>query len=186
LDTKELELFAIIAHKIWLRRNSMVFGGPIPSPSCLLKGARELMGDYRKSFVDAANRVNRSPRALSWWSKPAAGSIKINWDAVLDVRKKRMGVGIIARNAMGVVKAAMCTMLPYIQNPTVAEAIGARRVVEFAREMGFSSIEIEGVSREVVGFGELRGMLCFLREYSFGNSVVALLFSLLENCSCGA
>lgn len=33
LDTEELEPFAIIAHRIWLRRNSIVFGGPIPSPS---------------------------------------------------------------------------------------------------------------------------------------------------------
>lgn len=32
----------------------------------------------------------------------------------------------------------------------MAEAIGARRAVEFAREMGFSSIEYEGDSREVV------------------------------------
>lgn len=101
----ELELFAIMANKIWLRRNTVVFGGPVPSPTCLLKGARDLLGD---------------------------------------------GVGIIARNSMGLVKAAMCTVLPYIQNPTVAEAIGARRAVKFARKMGFSSIEIEGDSREVV------------------------------------
>jgi hypothetical protein len=45
LDTEELELFAIIANKIWLRRNTVVFGGPVPSPTCLLKGARELLGD---------------------------------------------------------------------------------------------------------------------------------------------
>jgi hypothetical protein len=32
----------------------------------------------------------------------------------------------------------------------VAEAIRARRAVEFARVMGFSSIEIEGDSHEVV------------------------------------
>lgn len=150
LDTEEMERFAIIAHEIWLRRNLMVFGGPIPSPSCLMKGAKELLGDYRKSSMDAANRENGSPRAPSRWSKPAIGSIKINWDAALDVRKNRMGVGIIARNDMGDVKAALCTTLPYIQNPSVAEAFGARRAVEFAREMGFSSIEIEGDSREVV------------------------------------
>jgi ribonuclease HI len=160
LDTDELELFAIIAHKIWLRRNSMVFGGPISSPSCLMKGAKELLGDYRKSSVDAANRENGSPGALSRWSKPAAESIKINWDAALDVRKKRMGVGIIARNDMGDVKAALCTALPYIQNPTVPEAFGARRAVEFAREMGFSSIEIEGDSREVVLALENSGDCC--------------------------
>ncbi|XP_062165107.1 uncharacterized protein LOC133871708 [Alnus glutinosa] len=146
----ELKLFAILSHKIWLRRNKVVFGGPVQSPSCLLKCAKDLLGDYRRSLVEAAVPVNRSSLVFSRWSKPAAGTIKINWDASLDVKKKIMGVGIIARNSMGLVKAAMCTVLPYIQNPSMAEAIGARRVVEFAREMGFSSIELEGDSREVV------------------------------------
>lgn len=118
--------------------------------------------------MDAANRVNRSPRALSRWSKPAAGSIKINWDVALDVWKKCMGVRIIARNAMGVVKAAMCIVLPYIQNPTVAEAIGARRAMEFAREMGFSSIEIEGDSLVVVLALGNSGECCI----SYGNIVL--------------
>jgi ribonuclease HI len=84
------------------------------------------------------------------WSKPDAGFIKINWDTALDVRQNQIGVGIIARDEMGEVKAALCTALPYIQNPSVAEAFGARRAVEFARERGFSSIVIEGDSREVV------------------------------------
>jgi len=38
---------------------------------------------------------------------------------------------------MGVVKAAMCAVIPYIRDPMVAEAIGARRAVEFGREMGY-------------------------------------------------
>jgi hypothetical protein len=150
LDSEEMELAVIIAHKIWLRRNLMVFGGPIPSPSVLVKGAKDLLGDFRKSSEDASNRENGSHRAISRWSKPVAVSIKLNWDAALDVRQNRMGVGIIARDEMGEVKAALCTTLPYIQNPSVAEAYGARRAVEFAREMGFSSIIIEGDSREVV------------------------------------
>lgn len=110
----ELELFVIVSHKIWLRRNKVVFGGPVPSPSRLLKGARELLGDYRRSLIEAAVPVVQSSFVSSRWSKPAAGTIKLNWDAALDVLKKITGVGIIARNSLGLVKAAMCTVLPYI------------------------------------------------------------------------
>jgi len=150
LDSEEMELAVIVAHKIWLRRNLMVFGGSIPSPSILVKGAKDLLGDFRKSFEEVPNQDNEGPRAISRWSKPDAGFIKLNWDAALDVRQNRMGVGIIARDELGEVRAALCTTLPYIQNPSVAETVGARRAVEFARERGFSSIVIEGDSREVV------------------------------------
>lgn len=46
LDEGELELFAVTAHKIWLLRNSLVFGGPVQSPSYLLKGATEELADF--------------------------------------------------------------------------------------------------------------------------------------------
>jgi ribonuclease HI len=150
LDTEEMEFAVIVAHKIWLRRNLMVFGGSIPSPSILVKGAKEVLEEFRKSFEEVPSREIEGPRATSRWSKPDAGFIKLNWDAALDARQNRMGVGIIARDELGKVRAALSTALPYIQNPSVAEAFGARRAVEFARERGFSSIVIEGDSREVV------------------------------------
>jgi hypothetical protein len=78
------------------------------------------------------------------------GNIKINWNAALDGQKKLMGVGIIARYSTGRVRAVMCSTLPYIRDPIVAEAISARRAVEFGREMGFSSIELEGEAQEIV------------------------------------
>jgi ribonuclease HI len=150
LDMEEMEFAVIVAHKIWLRRNLMVFGGSIPSPSILVKGAKEVLEEFRKSFGEVPNQEIEGPRATSRWSKPDAGFIKLNWDAALDVRQNRMGVGIIARDELGKVRATLSTALPYIQNPSVAEAFGARRAVEFARERGFSSIVIEGDSREVV------------------------------------
>jgi hypothetical protein len=61
-----------------------------------------------------------------------------------------MGMRIIARDSMGRVAALMCSTLPYIRDPTVAEVIGAKRAVEFGRERGFLSIELEGDAREVV------------------------------------
>lgn len=78
------------------------------------------------------------------------GNIKINWDATLDGRKKLMGVGIVAKDLSGRVVVAMCAFLPYIRVPTTTEAIGARGAVEFGRELGFNSIELEGDVREVV------------------------------------
>lgn len=58
LNDGGMELFAMIAHKIWLRRNRLVFGGSVQSPSCLLKGATEELDEFRKSLVDAVDPSN--------------------------------------------------------------------------------------------------------------------------------
>jgi hypothetical protein len=68
----------------------------------------------------------------------------------LDGRKKIMGMGIVASDCQGEVKAAMCDVIPYIRDPTVAEAIVARRAVQFGCNMGFESIELEGDAREII------------------------------------
>lgn len=44
----------------------------------------------------------------------------------------------------------MCSFLPYVMDPTVAESLGTRKALEFERDMGFSSIVLEGDAREVV------------------------------------
>jgi pantoate kinase len=122
----------------------------VQPPQCLLKGVIEELEEFWKTLGDVVASLNGGFNSPSQWSVPAVGNIKINWDVALDGRKKLMGVGIMARDSLGRVVAAMCAFLPYMRDPTTAEAIGARRAVEFGHELGFNSIELEGDVREVV------------------------------------
>jgi len=150
LEVEDLKLFAVIAHKIWSRQNRVVFGGSVLPPSILIKEALELLGDFRKDSATTIDLVNGGQTLHSRWLKPATNSIKINWDAAMDGRKKIMGMGIVARDCHGEVKAAMCDIIPYIRDSTAAEAIAARRAVQFGCDMGFDSIELKGDAREII------------------------------------
>jgi ribonuclease HI len=94
--------------------------------------------------------VDGDQATSSQWVKLMAGTIKINWDAAICVRKKLMGVGIVAMDSSRNVKAAMCSFLPDVTDPIVAESLGARKALEFRRDMGFSSIVLEGDVRGIV------------------------------------
>ncbi|XP_062169087.1 uncharacterized protein LOC133875100 [Alnus glutinosa] len=150
LNNEVLELFAVIAYKLWLRRNRAVFDDLLMLPSCLLKGATEMLEEFRQSHGVATSLANDRQATSSQWVKPSAGTVKINWDATLCSRKKIMGVGVVARDATGAVKAALCSYLPYVTDPSVAESLGVRKAVELGRDMGFPSIMLEGDAREVV------------------------------------
>jgi hypothetical protein len=127
LEVEDFELFAVIAHKIWYRQSRVIFGGSVLPPSILLKEAIELIGDFRKDLVIIVDPVNGGQSLHRRWLKPMTNSIKINWNAALDGRKKIIGMGIVVRDyCLGVVKTAMCAVIPYIRDPTVAEAIGAQ------------------------------------------------------------
>jgi hypothetical protein len=150
LEDTELEGFVSIAHKIWIRLNRVVFGGAVLPPTVLIKQALELVEDFRKTQVGTVELGQGELTSNGRWYRPTPNSIKINWDAALDGRKKLMGVGIIARDCQGVVKAAMCDDIPYIRDPIIAKAIAARCAVLFGRNLGFDSVDLEGDAREII------------------------------------
>jgi hypothetical protein len=61
-----------------------------------------------------------------------------------------MGIGIIARDHQGRVRAAKCEILPHVRDPVAAEAIGARSAVSFGCFMGFQTVDLEGETREII------------------------------------
>jgi hypothetical protein len=150
LEDKDLELFASIAYKIWARRNRVVFGGAVLPPSILIREATELVEEFRKSQEATVALGPGEQISHDRWLKPAVNSIKFNWDAALDGRKKIMGMGIVARDCQGEVKAAMCDVIPYIRDPSVAEAIAAHRAVQFAHNLRVQLIELEGDARDII------------------------------------
>jgi hypothetical protein len=101
LEDTELEWFASVAHKIWSRRNRVVFGGAVLPPTVLIKEAIELVEDFGKAQLGSTDLGQGGQTSHGRWHKPAPNSIKINWDAALDGRKKLMGMGIIARDCQG-------------------------------------------------------------------------------------
>jgi ribonuclease HI len=61
-----------------------------------------------------------------------------------------MGVGLVARDSTGKVRASMCNFLPYLTDPAVAEAYAARQGAELLRDMGFQKILLEGDAQVIV------------------------------------
>jgi ribonuclease HI len=150
LGAEDLELVAIIAQKLWLRRNTVVHGGAFLNPICLIKCATEELEGFHLATANGQPVSQATVNRSQPWVKPPEGKLKINWDAAVCKKKKIMGVGIVIRDHMGVVRAAMCLSKPYVSDPVVAEALGAREAVELCRKLGLQSFLLEGDAKEIV------------------------------------
>jgi hypothetical protein len=151
MEDEEVEKFAIIAQRIWFKRNRMVFGGPLPIPRALVAEALETLSDFQKAQGTASNPspVESTVTRHSWFPPPP-GTIKLNWDVSIDKNRKLMGVGLIARDHLGAVKACGFMAQAYISDPMTAEAYAARCGVDFCMDLGLSTIILEGESREIL------------------------------------
>jgi hypothetical protein len=101
-DRREVELFAITARRIWLRRNDIVHGGGFTHPTQVFTEAVKALDDFQRvngsqKDEDGAGQIH----SAVCWKPPATNMVKINWDAALDLRNQLVGIGVVARDEAG-------------------------------------------------------------------------------------
>jgi ribonuclease HI len=84
------------------------------------------------------------------WRAPRAGWLKANWDAALNNTSRKMGIGVVVRNESGEVVAALAKVIPFVEDPTAAEAIAAWHAVNLCVDRGFHQVVLERDSQIVV------------------------------------
>jgi hypothetical protein len=84
------------------------------------------------------------------WVKPLDGWVKVNYDAAIELPAKRVGIGVVIRDASGEVQAAMTQIIPYINDSVMAESLAAWKAVSFCHDSGFTQVIVEGDSQSLV------------------------------------
>jgi hypothetical protein len=65
MDVEDMELFAMVAQRIWFRRNRFVFEEVFTPPNCLIRGAKEALQDYKKAHDSSFILSHPDPPPLS-------------------------------------------------------------------------------------------------------------------------
>jgi hypothetical protein len=153
LNDDLMSLTMVVFHRIWLRRNKLIFEEQFYSPMKVFIKASQFFEDFkmynlRESLLKVPN-VEGSNICKSW-KPPNAGFVKVNWDASLNLKSGMVGLGCVIRNEDGYVIGAKCCACRALVDPLCAEAMAALYALEFCCEMGFVNIESEGDSLQVI------------------------------------
>jgi hypothetical protein len=151
LEEDQMQLFAVTARLLWLRRNRWVFHGEFQAPAVLKQHAHDQLRAFM--HADLIRQVHRPVRQRNGdqrWTKPPVGVTKFNWDAAINVEKQMMGLGIVGRDHNGQICLAVSDCRRFIMDPTTAEAFGAWKLAALCVQLGFSDVILEGDSLEVV------------------------------------
>ncbi|KAK9996031.1 hypothetical protein SO802_020717 [Lithocarpus litseifolius] len=85
----------------------------------------------------------------AWW--PPLGSLyKLNFDAAMFTNTNSTGFGVVIRNNMGEVMAAMSAKGTAVADNVEAEVLACHRALELAVDAGFAGLEIEGDNATVM------------------------------------
>lgn len=91
------------------------------------------------------------------WEKLVGIAIKVNWDAAVEIYLKRVGLGVAIHDSCGEVLVCLCSIVNFVQKPSMAETLALRRATTLCVELGFSNVILEGDSQVVVKAGKWNG-----------------------------
>jgi hypothetical protein len=84
------------------------------------------------------------------WRRPLSNVIKLNIDATFSVDNQLGATGAALQNNQGVFLGASTTFIPHVPSASMAEALAMLRRRTLANSLGYTNIEAESDSLEVV------------------------------------
>ena len=109
------------------------------------------------------------------WSPPEAPQYKINYDAATFAEDNNASLGVVIQNNEGRVMASLTQQIPLPATVIEIKALAARRVMEFALEIGHDNIVLEGNNESrFKAFEEWRQKLGTTRTPYKGHSISQL------------
>jgi hypothetical protein len=155
LNTEDMGLMDVVSHKIWLRRNKLIFESIFTHPQVVFNEAVASIEEYHRYNRCEDEQVNingvpSSTRPSMSWKPPPLGFIKVNWDALVNAKKKYIEIGIVARDNNSNFLGARAVTKSVVVTPKVAEAMAALEAVLFSKAASFFEVILEGDAKQVV------------------------------------
>ncbi|KAL0004829.1 hypothetical protein SO802_012390 [Lithocarpus litseifolius] len=144
----QVAVFATICWCLWQRRNRVRMHQPSWQVHEIEGQAKRMVREFWDANNQGQHRSMRRPPVR--WSPPPAGTYKANFDAAILEELQCVGLGVVFRDHSGQVIAALSQRIGLSRTVELAEALAARRAVEFARELSLFDVILEGDCLRVV------------------------------------
>ena len=105
-----------------------------------------------QEYRDVQDRPSRTSiqRPRQKWSPPELGVYKLNFDGAIFEGAARAGLGVVVRDAEGMIIAALSQNIQLPSSVDLVEALAARRAILFAQELCLAHVMVEGDSLRVI------------------------------------
>ncbi|XP_021747921.1 uncharacterized protein LOC110713786 [Chenopodium quinoa] len=156
-------LFITTCWAIWNARNRWIYEGEQCDPKKSMEHVKKVIGELAKDEVGASSGGSRGQQS---WKPPSAGRLKLNVDGGV---REGLGssVGVVLRDANGVVVLAASWMFEDRWEPSIVEAKAILLGVQAAADFGARNIEVES---------DCLGVLNAIKAQVRGDSSLHLIF----------
>lgn len=145
----DIVLTANLMRHMWSRRNDFVFNSKVGPPYCTVQTAWEEL-ELLSSIAEADQLSENGTRSVAKWRPPEQASMKLNWDAALDIKNRKLGIGIIIRHHNGAVVACLSSVEDFHSKAVLAECRALWRALVFSEQLSIDKVTLEGDAQVVI------------------------------------
>ncbi|CAL8169219.1 unnamed protein product [Prunus armeniaca] len=149
LSYANLDLFFVTGWAIWEAQNGKLWNNQTPKPEFTSSSAAVRLLDFVRARPQGA-ALGRGCYAPQPWTKPCAGSLKINVDGSWTAGNTYGGVGILVRDSNGKFVAGRALHVDNVFSALQVEAMAAREGAILAVEGDFNNAIFESDSLQIV------------------------------------
>ncbi|XP_050240921.1 uncharacterized protein LOC126689786 [Quercus robur] len=147
-ESQNVEIVAkvvCIAWAMWRNQNEVQHGGQRRNGKDKVRWASQYMEEY-KAATERLSCNEEADEAGGTWSPPPACSFKINGDSAIFANQKAVGVGVIVRDDIGRIEAAMSKKIPILLGAVEVEVMAYEIGLLFVKDIGIHDLIMEGDS----------------------------------------
>ena len=136
----------VVLWNLWKRKNNLRLGKPtIPLNKVLEHSLEQQIESHSNPLTLTTSRSKQPAR----WTPPPDQWYKLNFNGATFADKDTAGIGIVVRNNNGLVMASLAQQVPLSPSVIKVETLATRKALEFALELGFEPIILEGDSKSL-------------------------------------
>ncbi|KAF5461926.1 hypothetical protein F2P56_017985 [Juglans regia] len=137
---------------IWGRRNAFIFEKVFGSPGKVVRLALLSLEEHQEANNrrEAGQEIREGNRMDRKWKRPMPGLYKLNFDAAVDLKNRRIGIGIVIRDSNGEVMVTVCSRKDHVISPFIAECQALKRSIDLCKELGFGAVMMEGDAKGMI------------------------------------
>ena len=141
------DMFAMLIWNIWFQWNQVRTSPPGWPLDQIVQQAYQSFQEFRSA--QSRKPIAATPTQVRW-QPPLVDLIKINFDRAVFKDEKRVGIGVVVRDSLGLVMASLSQNIPLPHSVVNLETLAACKALEFSLELGFDKAILEGDSMIVM------------------------------------
>jgi hypothetical protein len=137
LNHDQMTLMAVMARKIWFRRNALIFEGKFAHPKSIVKEATKACEEFIQLNSTQPAQSHLAGGDNASWHLPPQHVVKLNWDASIHKASGSIGFGCVAQDHLGNFLGAKLSHQQILMDPKMAEAMSEHYAVILRKRLAF-------------------------------------------------